>query len=134
MVEAKKTPSGSKSKKCSELVAWIQIPVYGHEMEFVVTDNSGISQMARKDRYDLDDCDACPGVFCYDRWKFGMILERRSISHGLIAHEAFHATHRIMEYIGDKFDKKHHEPYAYLNEHLTTRIYANLKEWKIKVT
>jgi hypothetical protein len=37
---------------------------------------------------------------------------------GLLAHELFHATHRILEYFGVEFTRDNQEPFAYLMEYL----------------
>jgi hypothetical protein len=37
---------------------------------------------------------------------------------GILVHELFHATHRILEYFKIKFTPKNHEPFAYLMEYL----------------
>lgn len=37
---------------------------------------------------------------------------------GILVHELFHATHRILEYFDVEFTTKNHEPFAYLMEYL----------------
>lgn len=45
---------------------------------------------------------------------FGIFLPRRELDEETIAHETFHATHRILEWTGCNFDEKHHEQGAML--------------------
>ena len=49
-------------------------------------------------------------------WWLCINLEDSEI--GVLAHELFHATHRILEYFGVEFTSKNHEPFAYLLEYL----------------
>jgi len=42
---------------------------------------------------------------------------------GLVAHEAFHVTTDLFDYIGDKFNSDYNsEAYAYLIQYITTKI------------
>lgn len=66
---------------------------------------------------------------------FAIVLERRELCHELIAHEVFHATHRIMEGIGmSRMHPTGHEPYAYLCGYLTQLMYQDLKLWRERVS
>ena len=116
-----------------ELATFIPIPVYSLWMELVVTTSSSYSQKKRKKRYDLSDTGDAPGCLVYDGQNFGIILVRNQISYDLIAHEVFHAVHRMMEFIGHGLHKDYDEPHAYLCGYLTMMIHRQLKEWKVKV-
>lgn len=80
-----------------------------------------------------DDADECQGFLSHNGWKMGLFLDRNKINHNLIAHEVFHATHRIMEHCSVVIGKKHHEAPALLNGYLAELVYQDLKRWKIKV-
>lgn len=54
-------------------------------------------------------------------------------SHRNIAHEVFHATHRIMEACSHELTTDSHEPHCYLAGHLTELVYRQLKAWKVRV-
>jgi len=77
--------------------------------------------------------EGCPGLCCYHRSKFAVLFSAFDLSHQLIAHEAFHVTHRMMEYIGGNFSFREHEPYTYLNGYITELIYIDLEKWKYAV-
>lgn len=78
------------------------------------------------------ECDAI-GLTCATRSKIGVFLERGKIDHNLIAHEAFHATHRLMDWAGVRFDIENQEPYSHLNGYINQLIYQDLHKWKIKI-
>lgn len=49
-------------------------------------------------------------------------------SHGVIAHEMFHVTEMLFDYIGIEYDiNKSSEAYAYLLQHLVHEFYKQLK-------
>jgi hypothetical protein len=59
-----------------------------------------------------------------NRGDFGIFFRKGLITTRYVAHEVFHATHRIMEFSGDDFAANHHEPYSHLNgylSHIVTR-------------
>jgi hypothetical protein len=73
------------------------------------------------------------GLAMWSGGRFCIILDRKSLDNSLIAHEAFHVTHRIMKYTGAKFKVNNHEPFANLNGYINQLIYNQLKKWKIRV-
>lgn len=64
---------------------------------------------------------------------FFVFLQFGRVCHGHIAHEIFHATHRILEWCAHDFSPKCHEPSAYLCEYLTKLVYADLAKWKLRI-
>lgn len=71
---------------------------------------------------------------CLARGREVVVIYRlRDMTAGLIAHELFHATHRIMEGISANFSTIHQEPFAYVNEWLHNQVYAQLKKARIRV-
>jgi hypothetical protein len=62
-----------------------------------------------------------------------VLFNIEDLSHNLIAHEIFHATHRIFDFISHKFHIKGTEPFAYLNGHITDLVYKDIKKWKIEI-
>jgi hypothetical protein len=73
------------------------------------------------------------GLACNDGGKFAIFLDRRALCHELIAHEIFHTTHKIMEYVGDSFTNRNPEPHAYLNGWITSHVYALCSAWRLKI-
>jgi hypothetical protein len=63
-------------------------------------------------------------------WWLCINLEDSEI--GVLAHELFHATHRILEYFGVEFTSKNHEPFAYLLEYLMNECIKLRKQFKSK--
>lgn len=112
-----------------------KIPIYGMTLELVVTDDMKKSQLkpGRFERFGKQEPLNSVGLVLYADWNFCIILDSTSVDHNTIAHECFHATHRILDYCGLKFRIKNHEEFAYLNGFISSFIYNQLKKWKIKV-
>ena len=51
----------------------------------------------------------------------------KTVNHGNISHEVFHAVDFLMGKIGCKLTRSSDEAYAYLIGYITTEIYKNLK-------
>lgn len=69
-----------------------------------------------------DDKDDFYGLLCWKGRQFGLFLETKP-SLELVAHEVFHATHRILERAEANFDAAHHEQAAYLHGWLMERVW-----------
>jgi hypothetical protein len=67
------------------------------------------------------------------RKDMALLFGTEDISHNLIAHEIFHATHVILDFVGNKFSIEHTEPFAYLSGYITDLVYKDIKKWKIKI-
>lgn len=65
--------------------------------------------------------------------RFGLFFDRRYLSCDTVAHEIFHATHRIMQSYGIRFDADNHEAFAYLNGWLTKWVYSQLADWEVRI-
>ena len=66
-----------------------------------------------------DDSEAC--LFWNHESKsanWWLCIDLQDSKLGILVHELFHATHRILEYFGVEFTSKNHEPFAYLIEYL----------------
>ncbi len=131
-VELKPKKYAPNWKTCDEVSTFIFIPIYDQSLELVVTKKLKWAERNRQKAFRINPGSGL-GAVIYRKWRFALILEKDKISHELIAHEVFHATHRIMEYLGDKFTRRNHEPYAYLLGYLTREIYIQLCNWKLKV-
>jgi len=65
----------------------------------------------------------------FHKSRFAIFFSKESLAshrHGIIAHEVFHATHRIMQYVQQGFDVDNHESFALLNEWITNWVYSKL--------
>lgn len=115
-----------------ERVHNFRLPIFNPcNVWFVLTDNVGKSRASRSDVFGPWDGGDMVGLFSYDHaGKFALFLRRGHITHGLIAHEIFHAAIRTLEYC--EVTLPHggsHEAHAYLCEHLTEIVYRDLKRW-----
>ena len=103
----------------------IHVPIYDVEVVVIVT-NDIPAAYQREFGFEIDDTrGACLG---YHGRKFGLFFEPKFARKGVIAHEIFHLTHRILEKCSCNFDSGHHEPGAYLCEWLTEKVYAVLEK------
>ena len=96
-----------------------------HDVEVVVVVTNDIPKAYKKEfKIEIDDTQgACLG---YCGRKFGLFIDNMYLRKGIIAHEIFHLTHRILEKNTMNFDCGHHEMGAYLCEYLTDKIYGFL--------
>ena len=102
----------------------IHVPIYDVDLVVVVTDDIPAAYK-REFGVQIDDLHAaCLG---YSGRKFGLFFEPKFKRRGIIAHEIFHLTHRILEKCTCNFDAGHHEPGAYLCEYLTEKVHAILE-------
>lgn len=113
--------------------ALLNLPLYSVRIRFAVTDD--IQRF--RNRYDRlfgpYDCGSATGLASNCGRNFMLILHERYVTHGHIAHEIFHVTHRIMEWVDNDITRESHEPHAYLCEHLTNHVYDLLAKWRYKV-
>lgn len=56
------------------------------------------------------------------RGDVAVFLKRAESTDKIVAHEVFHATHRILQWAGYKFSPNNHEPAALLNGYLSDLV------------
>ena len=66
-----------------------------------------------------------------ERRAYGLIFDTEYLSCGLVAHEVFHLTVRLMSDLGVKYSVDRDEHAALLNEYLNRRVLQILKPRKI---
>jgi hypothetical protein len=79
------------------------------------------------------DGENCSGLCAADGSRYGLFFSTKWLSHDVIAHEVFHATHRILEWTETMFTPSVHEPYAYLCGHLTELVYVEARKQKARI-
>ncbi len=112
-----------------------KVPIYGASLELVITDDMEKSQKKndRWKRLGEQEPNLSAGLTIWAGWNFCIMIDSSYLDHNIIAHECFHATHRIADWSGLKFHKNGHEEFAYLNGFLNNFVHKQLKEWKIRV-
>lgn len=116
------------------------VPMYGSSVLLSVSDSVRKARarennfLGKFDRTDADDDTDWYGLSCWlpGTTNFGIFFNH-DISHGIIAHEIFHLTHRILDGAEAKFRINNHEPFAYLCQFLSDQVYRILHTKKIKV-
>lgn len=119
-------------RDATEISKVIPIPLYGGRVTVHVTRDfeHTLSQV----NYEGDlECDACCIYDLSGGANYDLIFKHGRVQHGLIAHEVFHLTMRIMQHINKPYDVNNDEPEAYLNQHITGEIYAFMKQNKVKI-
>jgi hypothetical protein len=101
------------------------VPIYGAIVWVCVAETAPAARAMHNDKFGAEDeITGYGGMVSTDgNGTFGIFFEPASLNRKIIAHEVFHLTHRIMEWIGDTFSEDHHEPAAYLCGYLTERVY-----------
>jgi hypothetical protein len=95
----------------------IQIPLYNGNLYLIDTEDVVTAvETTQDDDYDITSTESC--LISKRSGDFYLYIDLKDCSMGLLAHELFHATHRILEYFGVEFNKDNHEPFAYLIEYL----------------
>lgn len=69
----------------------------------------------------------CGALLSYDKYNFGIFLERFKSDMKCLSHEIFHCTHRIIEFVNSRFDTYNHEHVALLNGYLTELTFKEIK-------
>jgi len=112
-----------------KLKRYIEIPIYGARLWIVVAKD--LHKARRKFEYLFGPitptnynalCSRDDGY-----GKFGLFFKPEALTRQTIAHEIFHLTHRILEWVGAPFEPSHHEYAALLNGYLTETVYKVLE-------
>lgn len=113
------------------------IPIFDADVYLVVADNIAI------ERAEMDQLFGSSKKFIHDydalcaysgRGHFGLFFTPKSFNRGVIAHELFHLTHRIMDWCGCNFDATHHEQGALLHQYLAELVANEFDRMKKRKT
>jgi hypothetical protein len=104
------------------------IPIYNARLWIVVSDNIRHERKQMADIFGDYDADVDYVGLCSDSGghRFAVFFQRDSINIELVSHEAFHLTHRILEWVGANFDNEHHEQGAMLHGYLMDVIWREV--------
>ncbi len=118
-----------------ESVRYRLVPLYSVRLLIVVTEDVERSRVSRNHLFypPRNDHSSWTGLCAYNGFRIGLFFERAELCHDLIAHEVFHATHRVLERAGVAFALHNHEPFAHLNGWLTGLVYSELGMMKERV-
>lgn len=99
----------------------IPIPIYNGTLQLVDCEDTGkaLKEIHGDDYKEEGDSVAC---LFWDHEKYPgnwwLCIDLKNCSLGILVHELFHSTHRILEYFDVEFMTNNHEPFAYLIEYL----------------
>lgn len=113
----------------------IRVPLYLSKVFINVSDDINFFYQKKWTKmFGPFDATGCCGLTSRNQYnQFCIHLERKYLSHQVIAHEVFHLTCRIMESAGIELDENNHEPYTYLHAFLSNEVYRILDKWDEKI-
>ena len=115
----------------------IEVPLYGARVVLSVSDDVQAARAKEDEMLGKAPEEIwlarCGGLCSWWGLDFGLFFDRDTITHGALAHEIFHATHRILETVGVHFSSDNHEPFTYLCQNLTEQIYWRLHKAKLRL-
>ena len=120
-----------KFKAAAPFVRQVQVPIYDVSYLFVLAnsraESAALAQKHFNSAYGEEQFGAGSAMHT-STGQFGIFLLRDRLTHQHVAHEIFHNTLRIMDYIGVRFDPTNHEAFAYLNDWLHGCVYRLLRK------
>lgn len=129
-----KTTRPSRFPELNEKISHMLVPIHDVRLLIVVSNSVGASRSARNSIYGPYTADCC-GLCSWDEgFRVGLFFDRKFLCHELLAHEVFHATHRILQHQGTVFTPDNHEPFALLHGWLAAHTYRTLAEMKEKIS
>ena len=112
------------------------IPIFKADLWLVVADDMPTARRKMSKEFgdmpaDMDDGAA---LSSYDgAGRFGLFFDVKYITPEVVAHECFHTTHRILDYVNANFDKEHHETAALLHGYIMGLVMNELYTMKAKL-
>jgi hypothetical protein len=106
----------------------IEVPIYDAVVWLVVVDN--VAKERRKWEHLFGPAPAANYNALCSRsggQDFALFFSWEAVTFKTIAHEVFHLTHRILEWVNANFDATHHEQGALLHGHLMECVCAAIK-------
>jgi len=106
------------------------IPIYNCQVDFIITNE--VEEVALEAGY-KQDCSGCEGItlgYPSNPSIYCLILRNSTLDEGVIAHECFHLTSKVMEACDIKYDPDNIEPFNYLLEYIVNQIHGLIKEHK----
>ena len=106
----------------------IKIPIYNHTFTLVVFNDSK-EFYGRFKGYNHEEVnpDNCNGLAFQHKGREYLALKKKDITHGIIAHEAFHIMTSLFKTIGVGIYYDNDEPGAYLLGFIIDEIYKHVK-------
>ena len=108
------------------------VPIFDCRLQLIVTSNIQASRKAQEYLFGPIGNEPIYDALCSRSGghNFALFFEQSELSKGLtknvVAHEIFHLTHRILEWVGCPFRSDNHEVFACLNGYLHTWVYSKI--------
>ena len=99
------------------------VPIYDADFWLIISDDIYDERAKMSDLFGDPPSPTYWGLCSSNgRGDVAVFLKRSRITSRLVAHELFHATHRILQWIGWEFSPNNHEPAALLNGYLSDLV------------
>jgi len=118
----------------SQFKEQVAIPLYGSWLTLDVSNNPIQSRSKYKQFGPIQKGGYVDGIASYNsNGDFALFFSGKKLRQGVITHEVFHITHRILDFHGVKFSPDNHEAHAYLCGWIAQWVDFQLKKHKIKI-
>jgi hypothetical protein len=103
------------------------LPIYGARIQLIVTHDIALERKAQ-DHLFGPLCGTDYDALCSRSGghNFAVFFEPQALTHRTIAHELFHLTHRILEWVGVPFSPDNHEVFACVAGELLTWVCSHV--------
>jgi hypothetical protein len=89
------------------------LPIYGARIQLIVTDDILSERRAQEHLFGPIEGTCYDALCSYSGGhNFALFFEPNALTHRIIAHEIFHLTHRILEWVGVPFKSDNHEAFT----------------------
>jgi len=109
---------------------FLSLPIFPVDIYLIVTEDIVSERIKMRDTFGPLSSDAQSTAYslcAFDNGNIGLFINFGT-DHGVIAHEIYHLTNRVMEYIGCQHSHKYsEEAYAYLLQWITNWVYSKLE-------
>lgn len=104
------------------------IPIYNATLWIIVNKDIFKARKRMSCYFGKTPHDDYQALCSYDNnGNFALFFTPSCLTLSIIAHETFHLTHRILDWVGVKFDKNNHEAAALLNGYLLKLVVGATK-------
>lgn len=102
----------------------IKVPIYDVILWIIISKDPIVERKKMEDLFGPSTLGDFEGLCSYSSSlpNFALFFRADSLFYDNISHEVFHLTHRILDFIGSKFDVENQECAAYLNGYLMNLV------------
>lgn len=108
-----------KDKTPEEILRFLTVPIYDLPVMLSVSHDLTAVRKQYSDTFgEVDDSLVYDAMCSYSNGRFALFFTHDTFTTKIVAHEVFHLTHRILDWVGAPLDSNHHEHAALLHGYL----------------